>query len=79
MTDELYEKDTSEKWIEQFCSAGPKSYSYRTIEYTRYLKDGSQQKQTDDVVHVKGFTLKGDAKELLTFDNINACLKEKRN
>jgi hypothetical protein len=45
MTDELYEKETSEKWIEQFCTSGPKSYLYRTNEYTRYLEDGTEQKQ----------------------------------
>ncbi|CAB3980640.1 DNA polymerase [Paramuricea clavata] len=45
MTDELVEKKTSTKWIEQFCSAGPKSYSYRTNVYTRYNDDGSESKQ----------------------------------
>ena len=28
MTDELAEKNCSKKWIEQFCSIGPKSYAY---------------------------------------------------
>ena len=78
MTDELYEKDASEKWIEQFCTAGPKSYSYRTNEYTRYLEDGTQRKQRDEVVHVKGFALKGEAKDKITFDNINACIGDKK-
>ncbi|CAB4008329.1 DNA polymerase [Paramuricea clavata] len=78
MTDELIEKNTSKKWIEQFCSAGPKSYSYRTNEYMCYLEDGTEKKQTDEIVHVKGFTLKGDAKELLTFDSINECIKDKK-
>ncbi|CAB3977066.1 DNA polymerase [Paramuricea clavata] len=78
MTDELYEKDTSEKWIEQFCTAGPKSYSYHTNEYTCYLKDGTAQKQRDEIVHVKGFTLKGPAKDMITFDSINACIKDKK-
>ena len=75
MTDE---KDTSEKWIEQFCTTGPKSYSYRTNEYTRFLKDGTEQKQKDEIVHVKGFTLKGPAKDRITFDNINACVSDKK-
>ena len=57
MTDELYEKNTSEKWIEQFCTTGPKSYSYCTNEYTRYLDNGAEEKQKDEIVHVKGFTV----------------------
>ena len=44
MTDELCEKNTSEKWIEQFCTSGPKAYSYCTNEYTRYLENGTEQK-----------------------------------
>ncbi|CAB4013526.1 Hypothetical predicted protein [Paramuricea clavata] len=77
MTDELIEKKTSKKWIEQFCSAGPKSYSYRTNVYMRYADDGSETKQRDEIVHVKGFTLKGDTKQLLTFDSINECIRDK--
>ena len=46
--------------------------------YTRYLEDGTEKKQTDEIVHVKGFTLKGDAKHLLTFDSINECIKDKK-
>jgi hypothetical protein len=78
MTDELYEKETSEKWIEQFCTSGPKSYLYRTNEYTRYLEDGTEQKQRDEVVHVKGFTLKGEAKDKITFDSIEACIGDNK-
>jgi hypothetical protein len=48
-------KTVSEKWIEQFCTTGPKSYSYRTNEYTRVNDDGSKTKQRDEMVHVKGF------------------------
>ncbi|CAB3978621.1 DNA polymerase [Paramuricea clavata] len=76
MTDELIEKKTSAKWIEQFCSAGPKSYSYRTNVYTRYNDDGSESKQQDEIVHVKGFSLKGAAKKLLTFDSIRECVED---
>ena len=78
MTDELEEKNCSEKWIEQFCATGPKSYSYRTNEYTRTQDDGSIVKQRDEIVHVKGFTLKGDAKKKITFDSINLCIKDKK-
>ena len=59
LTDELAEASCSEKWIEHFCTAGPKSYSYRTNLYTRTHKDGSTSKERDEIVHVKGFTLKG--------------------
>ena len=59
MTDELTEPNTTEKWIEQFCAAGPKSYSYRTNEYIKMLDDGSTEKRRDEITHVKGFTLKG--------------------
>ncbi|CAB3983354.1 DNA polymerase [Paramuricea clavata] len=76
MTDELIEKKTSAKWIEQFCSAGPKSYSYRTNVYTRYNDDGSESKQQDEIVYVKGFSLKGAAKKLLTFDSIRECVED---
>ncbi|CAB3976760.1 DNA polymerase [Paramuricea clavata] len=76
MTDELIEKKTSAKWIQQFCSAGPKSYSYRTNTYTRYNDDGSESKQQDEIVHVKGFSLKGPVKKLLTFDSIRECVED---
>jgi hypothetical protein len=78
MTDELCEKNTSEKWIEQFCTSGPKAYSYRTNEYTRYLENGTEQKQRDEVVHVKGFTLKGEAKDKITFDSLQACIGDNK-
>jgi cytochrome c-type biogenesis protein CcmE len=78
MTDELYEKNTTEKWIEQFCTTGPKSYSYRTNEYIRTLDNGETKKEKDEVVRAKGFTLKGQAKEKMTFDSISACIKDKK-
>ena len=77
MTDELYEKNTSEKWIEQFCTTGPKAYSYRTNEYTRTLDNGEKKKQKDEIVHIKGFTLKGSAKEKITFDSVSSCIHKK--
>jgi hypothetical protein len=46
-----------------FSSAGPKSYSYRTNEYVKTLSDGSTKKQRDEITHVKGFSLRGDAKK----------------
>jgi hypothetical protein len=76
MTDELYEKNTSEKWIEQFCTMRPKSYSHRTNEYIRILENGDKKKEKDEIVHVKGFTLKGQAKEKMTFDSIQDKKKE---
>ena len=79
MTNELEENNCSEKWIEQFCATGPKSYSYRTNEYERTKDDGSTVKQRDEIVHVKGFTLKGDAGIKITFDSINSCIKKKKN
>ena len=60
LTDELYDKNCSEKWIETFCSTGPKAYSYRTNEYTLTNKDGTCEENRDEIVHVKGFSLKGD-------------------
>ena len=63
LTDELSDVKCSEKWIEQFSSAGPKSYSYRTNEYVKTLPDGSTKKQCDEITHVKGFSLRGDAKK----------------
>ncbi|CAB3978336.1 uncharacterized protein LOC108915498 [Paramuricea clavata] len=76
MTDELVEKKTTAKWIGQFCSAGPKSYSYRTNLYTRTNDDGTETNQQDEIVHVKGFSLKGPAKKLLTFDTIRSCVED---
>ena len=74
LTDELAAKGCSEKWIEQFCTTGPKAYSYRTNEY----RDERGYLQRDEKVHVKGFSLKGDAKKAITFDSINACVKDKK-
>ncbi|CAB3977900.1 DNA polymerase [Paramuricea clavata] len=76
MTDELVEKKTTAKWITQFCSAGPKAYSYRTNVYTRFNDDGSESQQQDEIVHVKGFSVKGPAKKLLTFDSIRECVED---
>ncbi|CAB3995260.1 DNA polymerase [Paramuricea clavata] len=78
MTDELSGKSCSEKWIEQFCTTGPKSYSYRTNEYTRVNDDGSKTKQRDEIVHVKGFSLKGDTKRKITFDTMTKCIVDKK-
>jgi hypothetical protein len=77
LTDELAEASCSEKWIEHFCTAGPKSYSYRTNLYTRTHKDGSTSKERDEIVHVKGFTLKGDTAKMITFDTIKSCVSDK--
>jgi hypothetical protein len=77
MTDELSDAKSTEKWIEQFSSAGPKSYSYRTNEYVKTLDDGSTVKQSDEITHVKGFSLRGDAKEKITFDSITSCVRNK--
>ncbi|CAB3977264.1 DNA polymerase [Paramuricea clavata] len=76
MTDELVEKRTTAKWITQFCSAGPKSYSYRTNVYTRTNDDGTTTEQSDEIVHVKGFSLKGPVKKILTFDTIRECVED---
>ena len=38
---------------------------YRTNEYTHTLEDGKKIKQKDEIVHVKGFTLKGEAEKKL--------------
>jgi hypothetical protein len=77
LTDELSEANCSEKWIEHFCSAGPKSYSYRTNLYTRTRKDGSTNEERDEIVKVKGFTLKGDTKKMITFDTIKNCVTDR--
>ncbi|CAB3989903.1 DNA polymerase, partial [Paramuricea clavata] len=36
LTDELSEKNCTEKWIVEFCAAGPKSYSYRKMRGSCY-------------------------------------------
>ena len=77
LTDELSEANCSEKWIEHFCSAGPKSYSYRTNLYTRTRKDGSTNEERDEIVKVKGFTLKGDTKKMITFDTVKNCVTDR--
>ena len=74
LTDELAEKNCSDKWIEHFCITGPKSYSFRTNLYTRTHADGRTTAECDEIVHVKGFFLKGDAKKLITFDSLQSCV-----
>ena len=61
LTNEL---DTDE-WITQFCSTGPKSYSYIT-------------NLNNEIVHIKGFSLNNkDVKEKLNFISLKACLENK--
>jgi hypothetical protein len=76
LTDELYDKNSSEKWIETFCATGPKAYSYRTNEYIYTHKDGTQEKKCDEIIHVKGFSLKGDTRKKITFDSICQCVHD---
>ncbi|CAB3985445.1 DNA polymerase, partial [Paramuricea clavata] len=76
LTDELSEKNCTEKWIREFCAAGPKSYSYRTNRYIKTLKDGTREERVDEVTHVKGFRLQGDAKKKITFDAISNCVRD---
>ena len=38
LTNELEKKNCSEIWIEEFCSTGPKCYSYITNEYENFGK-----------------------------------------
>jgi hypothetical protein len=80
LTDELSDPKCTEKWIEQFSSAGPKSYSYRTNEYVKTLSDGSTKKQRDEITHVKGFSLRGDAnKKQLLIRLLRVCeIKSKK-
>jgi hypothetical protein len=78
LTDELYDKNSSEKWIETFCATGPKAYSYRTNEYIYTHKDGTQEKKCDEIIHVKGFSLKGDTRKKITFDSICQCVHDKK-
>ena len=75
MTDELKQKGASEIWIEQFCSTGPKSYSYRTNLYKTRNDDGVEIEKQNKVVHVKGFLLKGEAKKRITFESILSCVE----
>ena len=63
LTDELNKKATkTDTYITQFCSTGPKSYSYIT-------------NHNDEIVHAKGFSLKGDAKYKITFNSIKKCVE----
>jgi hypothetical protein len=78
MTGELEEKNCSEKWIEQFCSTGPKSYSCCTNEYTRTNEDGTKTKQHDEITHVKGFSLKGDTKRKRNLENMVKCINNNK-
>ena len=52
---------------------------YRTNKYTKTLEDGTTVKKRDEIVHVKGFMLKGDAKKnkKKTFDSIESCVRNK--
>jgi septation ring formation regulator EzrA len=34
-------------------------------------------RKRDEITHVKGFTLKGDAKKKITFDSIASCVQNK--
>ena len=74
LTDELAAKNCSEKWIEYFCTTGPKAYSYRTNEYT----DEKGVKKRDEKVHVKGFSLKGDTAKKLHSTVLTRVLKIKK-
>ena len=51
------------EYIVSFCSTGPKSYSFKTDK-------------NNEIVHAKGFSLKGDGKRKITFDSINECVKD---
>ena len=55
---------------------GLKSYAYRTNEYTHINDNGTETKQRDEVVHVKGFKIKGDGAKKITFESISSCIKD---
>ncbi|CAB3977399.1 DNA polymerase [Paramuricea clavata] len=78
LTDELADKNASEKWIEEFSATGPKAYTYRTNEYMYTLENGTQEKRRYEIVHVKGFLLKGDTKKKITFDSISQCVRDQK-
>lgn len=76
LTDELnVDKRDSEKWIEQFCSTGPKSYAYITNVYTRTHNDGKTELKQDEIIHAKGFSLKADKNKSITFESISSCIE----
>ena len=54
LTNELVKKNCSEIWIMEFCSTGPKCYSYITKKYENFEEN---MKEREEVVHIKGFSL----------------------
>ena len=46
LTNELEKKNCSEIWIEEFCSTGPKCYSYITNEYENFEKKHETTRRT---------------------------------
>ena len=50
------------KWIESFCLTGPKCYSFVTNFGRR-------------IVHAKGFSLKGEGKEKITFESMKKSIE----
>ena len=62
---ELTNELPDNEWITQFCSSGPKSYSYIT-------------NLNNETVHIKGFSLNNeDVKQKLNFLSIRTCVENK--
>ncbi len=78
LTNELEKEGCSKIWIEQFCSTGPKSYSYQTNVYEKTDSKGNVTNEQDKVVRVKGFSLRGEGKKKITFESINSCVQDKK-
>ena len=55
----------SDEWITNFCSTGPKCYAY-------------QMNQNREVLHVKGFSTKGEEKHKVLFDTIRSCIDDRQ-
>ena len=54
------------EWIESFCSSGPKCYSYVT-------------NLGKSIVHAKGFSLKGEGKDKITFESMKRTMENNQN
>ena len=78
LTNELEKEGCSEIWIEQFCSTGPKSYSYQTNTYEKTDSKGNKTNEQHKVVHVKGFSLRGEGKKKITFESISSCVQDRK-
>ena len=61
-----YVGQLTNEWIVEFCSMSPKCYLFKT-------------NKNREIMHVKGFGLKGDARDKFSFKKIKCCVDNKKN